>query len=76
MNDWPAHLLDLQYTVGNASKTVGANTIGADLIGEISHGPWFGQTYGGGSVIADRKGNILKVGKDRDYDIVIHTFDI
>eukprot|EP01084_Bolivina_argentea_P105325 188582_1 len=76
VDKWPQHEYDLKNVVNNASEIVGCPVIGSDLIGQISHGPWFGQTYAGASVIADNKNNFVKVGKDRNVDIVIHTLQI
>ena len=41
---------------------------GVDLVGEMTHGPWAGQTYGGSSFVADGTGKILLTLKDRDTD--------
>ena len=76
VNNWPQHENDLKNLVYNVSVNLGCPVVGTDLIGEISHGPWFGQTYAGGSVIADAKNNFVKVGKDRNVDIVIHTLQM
>jgi predicted amidohydrolase len=70
---WPEHAKKLRETVQNAAKKTGAPVIGTDLVGEISHGPWTGQIYGGSSVAADKNGTIIAAGKDRDRDIVITT---
>jgi len=72
---WPEHAKKLRETVQNAAKKTGAPVIGTDLVGEISHGPWTGQIYGGSSVAADKNGTIIAAGKDRDRDIVITTID-
>ena len=45
--------------------------IGTDLVGMITHGPWTGYIYGGQSVVADSKGEILAVGADRDSDVIV-----
>ncbi len=70
---WPEHAKALERTVQNTAKTIGCPVIGTDLIGQISHGPWTGLTYGGASVVSDATGNILAVGKDRDREVVIVT---
>jgi len=46
------------------------------LIGEISHGPWKGQVYGGQSVTFDPKNNKMAVVKDRENDLVIITIEL
>jgi predicted amidohydrolase len=45
--------------------------VGVDLVGEITHGPWSGLTYGGQSVAANAKGEIIAVAKDRDREVLI-----
>lgn len=72
-NDWPQHGEDLVKVVKNVSKTLNYPTIGANLIGQISQGPWKGQTYGGLSVAYDNNTNNLVIGKDRERDIVLVT---
>ena len=73
---WPEHAKKLSETVQNAAKKIGAPVIGTDLVGEISHGPWTGQLYGGSSVAADKNGIIIATGKDRDRDILVTTITI
>jgi len=70
---WPAHAKKLSETIQNAAKKIGAPVIGTDLVGEISHGPWTDQVYGGSSIASDKNGNIIAIGKDRDRDIVVTT---
>ncbi len=70
---WPEHAKALSRTVQNAAKVIGCPIVGTDVIGQISHGPWKGLTYGGASVVSDATGNILAVGKDRDREVVIVT---
>jgi predicted amidohydrolase len=67
---WPQHGEQLIKTVQNAAKKMNCVVIGTDLIGRISHGPWTGLVFGGASVAADKNGEILGLGKDRDKDIV------
>ena len=76
VGDCPKAENDLKDRVYIASLTVNCPLIGSDSVGEITHGPAFGSTYCGASVIADAKNNIVKVGKDRDVDIVIHTLHL
>lgn len=68
---WPDHGKELHQTVSNAAKAIGAPVVGADLVGEITHGPWTGQVYGGQSVVADKQGTILAIAKDRDRQVLI-----
>jgi len=70
-NAWPEHAKQLEKTVKNAAQIIGCPVIGTDLVGQITNGPWTGLTYGGASVVADKDGNILAIGKDRDRDILI-----
>ena len=73
---WPDHGKELHKTVSNAAKTIGAPVVGTDLIGEITHGPWTGQVYGGQSVVADKYGTVLASAKDRDRDVLVITLNI
>lgn len=68
---WPGHGLKLQEVVQNVARAVGCAVIGTDLIGEITHGPWTGQVYGGQSVAVDRDGRLLGQAKDRDRDVLV-----
>jgi len=70
-NQWPEHGKELASTVAKAARTIGAPVVGVDLVGEITHGPWNGRTYGGQSVACDASGKILAVARDRDVDVVI-----
>jgi predicted amidohydrolase len=66
---WPAHEEDLERLVADRAKMWKCPTIGTDLVGEMTHGPWKGWTYGGGSVVADAFGRALEVLRDRDTDL-------
>jgi len=66
---WPDHGKELARTVSRAAQWAGCTSIGTDLVGGITHGPWAGRTYGGQSVVADRDGNILAILRDRDVDV-------
>jgi len=66
---WPEHGQQLERVVANTAKVTGAPVIGTNLIGQITHGPWAGRTYGGHSVCADRTGAILALCRDFDRDI-------
>ena len=68
---WPEHGKKLERLVKGVAKRVNASVIGTDLVGEITSGPWKGYIYGGQSVIADRTGQVLAIGKDREQDILI-----
>lgn len=73
---WPEHGRELVKLVKNVSKQVNCPVIGTDLIGQISHGPWAGQVYGGQSITYDAKNDITITGKDRERDIVVFTLEL
>jgi predicted amidohydrolase len=73
---WPGHGKALERVVVNTATTTRAPTIGTNLIGQISHGPWRGMTYGGHSVAADKAGRVLALGKDLDRDIRMVTLSL
>jgi predicted amidohydrolase len=75
-DEWPGHGKELEKVVTNTAKKTGAFIIGTNLVGEITHGPWKGRTYGGQSVAADSKGRIVVTAKDRDRDIKIISIKI
>jgi len=68
---WPQHGQELRQTVSRSAQTIGAPVVGVDLVGEITHGPWMGMTYGGQSVTADAKGEIIAAAEDRDREVII-----
>jgi predicted amidohydrolase len=69
--DWPLHGQELRKTVSKAARIIRAPVVGVDLVGEITHGPWTGMTYGGQSVAADAEGRIIAVAKDRDREVLV-----
>jgi predicted amidohydrolase len=73
---WPHHQEKLRDTVANAARAIGAPVIGTDLVGVMTHGPWAGRIYGGGSVASDASGAIVAVGVDRDVDTVRVDLDL
>lgn len=70
-HEWPAHGQKLVELVSRVARTVGCPTVGCDPVGQMTHGPWAGRTFGGQSVVADRDGKVLAVGKDRDVDLMV-----
>lgn len=70
-NEWPQHGKNLEKVVKNVAKQLNCPVIGTDLVGQISHGPWAGQVYGGHSVACDKDGNVIKIGRDREPDLMI-----
>ncbi|NVO19916.1 MAG: carbon-nitrogen hydrolase family protein [Bacteroidetes bacterium] len=70
-NEWPAHGEDLVKVVRKAAGIMKCPVIGTNLVGQISHGPWTGQVYGGQSVSYNPANDSLVAGKDRERDIVM-----
>jgi predicted amidohydrolase len=68
---WPEHGKQLERVVTGAAKAIAAPVVGTNLVGQITHGPWTGRTYGGHSVVADRTGGILGLGRDFDREIKV-----
>ena len=75
-SDWPGHGKELLKVVKYAAKKINCPVIGTNLIGQVSHGPWTGQIYGGQSVAYDPEKDILMIGKDRERDIVIFKIEV
>jgi len=46
------------------------------VIGEMTHGPWKGQTYGGASVVVDASGKALHVLRDRHVEVRTVTLEL
>jgi len=69
VDKWPAHERDLEELVVSRAKLWKCPVVGTDLVGEMTHGPWMGRTYGGGSVVADASGNVLSILRDRDTHV-------
>ena len=70
-DQWPQHSQQLEDLVKKRAAQVGAPMAGVDLVGEMTHGPWAGQTYGGSSFVADGTGKILLTLRDRDADLQV-----
>jgi N-carbamoylputrescine amidase len=68
---WPEHGRQLERVVANAARAVRAPVVGTNLVGQITHGPWTGRTYGGHSVVADKTGRILALGQDFDREVKV-----
>ncbi len=71
VDKWPAHEKDLERLVAERAQRWKCPAVGTDLVGEMTHGPWKGYTYGGASVVADSKGKVLAVLRDRDTDVQV-----
>jgi predicted amidohydrolase len=70
-DQWPEHSKVLEDLVKRVATRVRCPMAGVDLVGEMTHGPWAGQTYGGSSFVADGTGKILLTLKDRDTDMQV-----
>jgi len=68
-DQWPEHSKQLESLVKRRAAQVECPMAGVDLVGEMTHGPWQGQTYGGSSFVADATGKILLTARDRDTDL-------
>lgn len=68
VDKWPAHAGELARLVAARARKWGCPVIGTDLVGVMTHGPWKGQTFGGGSVVADRAGQLVATLRDRDVE--------
>ncbi len=75
-NRWPAHEKDLEDLVIKRARQWKCPVVGTDLVGEMTHGPWKGETYGGGSVVIDGNGRVLKLLRDRDTDVCVEELTI
>ncbi len=74
--DWPLHGKELLKVVQNAARTAGCPVVGTDLVGQIAHGPWRGQIYGGQSVACKANGDVIAVGKGREREIVVFKIEL
>jgi predicted amidohydrolase len=70
-SQWPGHGKELEKVVKNTAQRTGAFTVGTNLVGEITKGPWKGRVYGGQSVAVDKTGRTIAKARDRDRDINI-----
>jgi predicted amidohydrolase len=68
-NQWPQHSKQLEELVKLRAADLRCPMAGVDLVGEMTHGPWQGQTYGGASLVVDASGNLLLRARDRDTDL-------
>lgn len=73
---WPGHEKDLEDLVVKRATLWKCPVIATDLVGEMTHGPWRGETYGGGSVVADRSGAVIAVLRDRDVDVRVVSLSL
>ncbi|MCK4965955.1 carbon-nitrogen hydrolase family protein, partial [bacterium] len=73
---WPEHGFNLVKLVQKAAMKIGATVIGSDVVGEITHGPWKGRTYGGLSIAVDGDGVLLVQGKFDKEDVIVFEVEI
>ncbi|MGA2137132.1 MAG: carbon-nitrogen hydrolase family protein [Bryobacteraceae bacterium] len=73
---WPGHAKELEKLVTRRAAQWKCPVVGTDVIGQMSHGPWKGQTYGGASVVVDGAGKVLYVLRDRDVEVRTVTLDL
>jgi predicted amidohydrolase len=66
---WPNHGLSLERLVTRRAGEWKCPVVGTDLVGEMTHGPWKGQTYGGASIVAGGDGKTTVVLRDRDVEV-------
>lgn len=69
MDQWPEHAKELEQLVVRRAVQWECPVVGTDLVGQMTHGPWKGQTYGGASVVVDAEGKLLRVLRDRDVEV-------
>ena len=69
MDQWPGHAKELEKLVCRRAGQWKCPVVGTDVIGQMSHGPWKGQTYGGASVVVDASGKVLHLLRDRDVEV-------
>jgi N-carbamoylputrescine amidase len=69
VDQWPEHAKELEKLVVKRAAQWKCPVVGTDVIGEMTHGPWKGQTYGGASVVVDGSGKVLHVLRDRDVEV-------
>lgn len=66
---WPQHSKQLEAIVSRRAAELKCPMVGVDLVGEMTHGPWTGWTYGGSSFVADATGRIILTARDRNTDL-------
>ncbi len=74
--EWPQHSDELKKLIQRRAAELKVPFVGVDLVGEMTHGPWARQTYGGSSFVADGSGKIILTLRDRDTDLQIVELQI
>ena len=76
VDKWPEHAKELEKLVVKRAAQWKCPVVGTDVIGEMTHGPWKGQTYGGASVVVDGSGQVMHVLRDRDVEVRTVTLQL
>jgi N-carbamoylputrescine amidase len=76
VDKWPEHAKELEHLVARRAAQWKCPVVGTDVIGQMTHGPWKGQTYGGASVVVDATGKVLHILRDRDVEVRTVTLDL
>jgi predicted amidohydrolase len=69
MEKWPGHAKSLEDLVVRRAKQWNTPVVAPNLVGQMTHGPWKGQTFGGASLVVDGAGRILATLRDRDVQV-------
>jgi predicted amidohydrolase len=72
-SDWPDHSKELEALVTRRAAQIRCPIVGVNLVGQMTHGPWKGRTYGGASLAVDRAGRVLRLLRDRDAETAVVT---
>jgi N-carbamoylputrescine amidase len=73
---WPGHSKELEAIVTRRAAELKCPMVGVDLVGEMTHGPWAGWTYGGSSFVAGADGRLLLTARDRDTDLRVIELEL
>jgi N-carbamoylputrescine amidase len=76
VDKWPEHAKELEKLVVKRAAQWRCPVVGTDVIGEMTHGPWKGQTYGGASVVVDSSGRVIHILRDRDVEVRTVTLEL
>lgn len=75
-DQWPGHSKELEGIIRRRAAELKCPMVGVDLVGEMTHGPWTGWTYGGSSFVADATGGILLTARDRNTDLQVIELEV
>jgi predicted amidohydrolase len=76
VDKWPEHAKELEALVAKRAGQWKCPVVATDVIGEMTHAPWKGQTYGGASVVEDGSGQVLHILRDRDVEVRTITLEL